>query len=535
MDKKIRVTDIGRHDKQLASLLPNELMPLPYPYNQPGQEPPAKKLSEEQQRTYDTSLDGVSAIGLIQPKSKQEEETFIKSFLKGLKKLLSKEDNWTFLQPLLLSLEYCVKCQTCSEACPVFVSSGRQEIYRPIFRSEVLRKIVAKYLKKECGLFAKFTGNDIELNWKTIARLAELAYRCSLCRRCAQTCPLGIDNALLSREIRKLFSQEMGIAPKELHEKGTVQQLAIGSSTGITPKALNNMIRFMEGEIEEKIGKKISIPVDKEGADILLLHNAGEFMSWPENAEAFAIIFDAAGINWTLSSELVGYDAVNYGVWYDDVQFARIAIRHAQIAKELKVKKILVGECGHAHKAMVVIADRILIGELNIPRESALPLLEDIVCNGKIKLDPKRNNFPVTLHDPCNMVRLMGIVEPQRHILRKICPQFNEMEPHGVNNYCCGGGSGFAIVQSMNFPEWRASISGRMKLKQVLDVFQNSINPETKKYVCAPCSNCKGQLRDLFSYYNVWENCGILYGGLVELIVNAMTDLKEPFISWEWH
>ena len=49
----------------------------------------------------------------------------------------------------------------------------------------------------------------------------------------------------------------------------------------------------------------------------------------------------------------------------------------------------------------------------------------------------------------------MGIVEPQRKILRAICPQFREMEPHGVENYCCGGGSGFAIMQSMNFPDWR--------------------------------------------------------------------------------
>ena len=143
-------------------------------------------------------------------------------------------------------------------------------------------------------------------------------------------------------------------------------------------------------------------------------------MSWPENVEAFAIIFHAANINWTISSELVGYDAVNYGVWYDDIQFTRVAVKHAQIAKELKVKKILLGECGHAHKALTVVADRVLTGDLNIPRESALPLLEDIVCNGKIKLNPENNDFPVTLHDPCNIVRLMGIVEPQRRILRKI-------------------------------------------------------------------------------------------------------------------
>jgi len=162
-------------------------------------------------------------------------------------------------------------------------------------------------------------------------------------------------------------------------------------------------------------------------------------------------------------------------------------------------------------------------------------LLEDAVCRGKIQLDPSKNDFPVTLHDPCNLVRLMGIVEPQRRILRTICPQFREMEPHGVENYCCGGGSGFAIMSSRNFTDWRMTIAGRMKFKQVLDAFQDVKGPETKKYVCAPCSNCKGQLRDLLNYYQARERCSIFYGGLAELIVNAMVDLEKPFIQWEWH
>ena len=532
--KKTKIRDISKQNAQLAEIVPEELMSLPYPYNQPDSKPPFNRLTEEQKGRYEASLDGVSAIGIPRPKSKQEEEELVKKFLSGLKKLFSKEDNWTFLQPLLLSLDYCAKCQLCSDACPTFLASGREEIYRPTYRSEVLRRIKKKYLDKG-GTLAKLTEGDIELNWATIARLAELAYRCTLCRRCAQTCARGVDNALITRELRKLFSQEMGIAPKELHELGTMQQLKVGSSTGISPKALRNIINFMEEDIEDKTAKQIKIPVDKEGADILLIHNAGEFLSWPENPEAFAIIFEAAGLSWTLSSELVGYDAVNYGVWYDDVQFSRIALRHFEVARKLGVKKIVIGECGHSHKASMVIADRILTDETYVPRESALPLLEDLVCSGKLQLDPKRNDFPVTLHDPCNMVRLMGIVEPQRRVLRQICPQFREMDPHGVDNYCCGGGSGFAIMQSMNFPDWRASISGRMKLKQIVEAFQDVISPEIKKYVCAPCSNCKGQIRDLFGYYEVWEKSSILYGGLVELIVNAMVDIKKPFIEWEWH
>lgn len=532
--KKLKPADLSKRCERIANLDPKDFMQLPPPFNL-DQGPKIKELSKDQLEMFDASLDGVSAVMIKRPKSKEEEEEIIRRFISGLEKLLSPHDNWTFLQVLHHSLEYCVRCQLCNEFCPIYLASGKNEIYRPTYRSEILRSLIDKYVKKKGTLRMKFTGFDLELNWNLLARLCELAYRCTLCRRCAMACPLGVDNGLIAHEIRKLFSQELGMAPKELHELGTVQQLTVGSSTGITPKALSNIIEFMEDDIEEKLGRRIKIPVDKEGADILLIHNAGEFLSWPENTEAFAIIFELAGIDWTLSSELAGYDAVNYGVWYDDVQLARIAIRHAEIAKKLKVKKISVGECGHAHKAIIVIADRILVGDMNVPRESALPLLRDLVLSGKLRLNPEKNNFPVTLHDPCNVVRLMGIVEPQREILRRICPDFREMEPHGVENYCCGGGSGFAIMQSMNFPDWRSSVSGRTKLKQILEVFSDVISPDVKKYVCAPCSNCKGQLRDLFNYFDVNKRCGIFYGGLVELIVNALEDLKKPFIEWEWH
>jgi Fe-S oxidoreductase len=534
--KRVKLSDISHNPKQMLEISAADLTALPFPDNQAEKDPPVKPLTDAQQKTYECSLDGVSAVAIPKPKTKEEEDKLVASFLRGLKKLFSKENNWTFLQPLSLTMEYCAKCLACSEECPVYLASGRQEIYRPTYRAEVLRRIKKKYLSGKSGrAFARFTEGDIDLNWETIARLAELSYRCTICRRCTQSCSRGVDNGLITHELRKLFSQEMGIAAKELHEVGTVQQLQVGASTGITPKTLKGMVAFMEDEIEEKTGKKIKIPVDKEGADILLIHNSGEFISWMENPEAFAVIFDAAGISWTLSSEIGGYEATNYGVWYDDVQLARIITAQTQAARHLKVKKIVVGECGHAHKAMIVVSDRVLTGEANIPRESCMPLLEEIVFSGRIKLDPRRNDFPVTLHDPCNMVRLMGIVEPQRRILRKICPQFREMEPHGVENYCCGGGSGFAIMSGMNFTDWRTSVSGRMKMKQILDAFSDNLDPKVHKYLCAPCSNCKGQLRDLLFRYNTWERYGILYGGLVELIVNAMPDTKEPFINWEFH
>jgi hypothetical protein len=70
-----------------------------------------------------------------------------------------------------------------------------------------------------------------------------------------------------------------------------------------------------------------------------------------------------------------------------------------------------------------------------------------------------------------------------------------------------------------------------MKFKQVLDAFAGEPGPETMKYVCAPCLNCKLQFREIFNYYKAPEKSGLYCGGLAELIVNAMTSLKKPFIS----
>ncbi len=538
MKNDLKVSDISKKKDQLSTLELDNLPPLPPPYDRPENLPSWKELTDKARESYECSLDDTVALSIPKPETPEQEEELVKKFLSGLEKLFSKENNWTFLQPLVLSMEHCAKCQTCAEACHVFEASGENELYRPTYRSDILRRLYYKYLKPGGRFFGKWRYGDIDLNWTTVARLAELAYRCNLCRRCAQTCPIGVDNGLIAHELRKIFSQEMGIAPKELHEKGSVLQLRVGSSTGMNPEIVKDNIEFIDEDTSEMTGMQIETPWDKQGAEALLIHNAGEIMAWPENHGAFASIFTAAGISWTMSSEAqeaLGYDNINYGLFYDDFMLAKVAIKHAQAAKKLGVRKIVLGECGHAHKALTVIADRVLPGELQVPRESAMAILHDIVFSGKIKLDPQRNDFPVTLHDPCNMVRAMGIVEPQRKILRHICPQFREMTPHGVENYCCGGGSGFAIMSGHNFADWRAFISGRKKLSQILNAFQDQIDPSIKKYVCAPCSNCKGQIRDTFNYYDVWNKAGILYGGLVELIVNAMTDVKPGFIEWEMH
>ena len=530
--KQPTIKDISKGDGPIAHIDAEDQIPLPPPFDKIDQEPPIHPLPEGTEDLV--CLDDTVVVNIPIPKTPEEEEELVNTFLSGLRKLFTPENNWTFLQQTVMSIEHCAKCQTCNDACHIYEESGKNELYRPTYRSEVLRRIYYKYIKKA----STWVHGDIDLNWKTVARLIELSYRCNLCRRCAQTCPIGADNALLAREIRKIASQEMNIYTKELHENGSMLQIEVGSSTGMNSRVLFDNVEFIDEDTEELTGLETKTPFDVEGADILLIHNAGEIMAWPENIGAFTTLFNAAGVSWTLSSDLAAYDGINYGVFYDDVQFARSALLHAQAAKKLGVKKIVLGECGHAHKALTVIADKVLTGDLNIPRESCMTVLRDIVKSGKIKFDKSRNDFPVTLHDPCNLVRLMGIVTPQREILKAIVPEhrIKQMTPDGVNNYCCGGGSGFAIMSGHNFASWRHHILGRRKFRQVLTAFQEEpMDQEHPKYVCVPCSNCKGQLRDIITFYDAWEKAGIYYGGLVELMVNAMVGAKPGYVDWEWH
>ena len=50
---------------------------------------------------------------------------------------------------------------------------------------------------------------------------------------------------------------------------------------------------------------------------------------------------------------------------------------------------------------------------------------------------------------------------------------------------------------------------------------------------CGPCSNCKGQLKGVLEYFGATSRCDIQYGGLVELILNAMVDVPKPFMEWQ--
>jgi Fe-S oxidoreductase len=128
--------------------------------------------------------------------------------------------------------------------------------------------------------------------------------------------------------------------------------------------------------------------------------------------------------------------------------------------------------------------------------------------SGKIKLDTEVITERVTYHDPCNIARSGWIVDQPREILRSFVSDYVDMEPHGRENYCCGGGGGLVSIDEIH--DHRMRIGGRMKAQQ--------LERTGAEIVVAPCANCKKQLKELVEFYKL--PCRVM--GLHDLILRAI-------------
>lgn len=109
----VELTDISQDGGLLADISIEDQIPLPPPFDKLSDEPAHTPLTDAAKEKYESDLDMTIAVNIPRPESKEEEERLVNSFLSGMKKLFEEENNWLFLQPLIISTEHCAKCQTC--------------------------------------------------------------------------------------------------------------------------------------------------------------------------------------------------------------------------------------------------------------------------------------------------------------------------------------------------------------------------------------------------------------------------------------
>lgn len=135
------------------------------------------------------------------------------------------------------------------------------------------------------------------------------------------------------------------------------------------------------------------------------------------------------------------------------------------------------------------------MGYKDIPYEVLQPgeFYYELLVTGRLKIDPaKKIKEPVTLQDPCNIIRRAGAAEKFRYIVKQTCEDFTEMYPNKEHNFCCNAGGGLAVLA-----QWisHKAKGNRVKAEQILKT--------GAKIVIAPCHNCNVGLKDVIKYWNL--------------------------------
>jgi Fe-S oxidoreductase len=372
------------------------------------------------------------------------------------------------------------RCGQCAAECQLYQSTGEDRDI-PCHRSELLLRVYRRYFTPGGALAARL-GDGFVLTDEYLDRMGEAYYRCTACRRCKLTCPLGIDHGLITHLARWLLA-EIDVAPKALVVATREQLEGVGNTSAIPVPALKDTCEFLEEELQENFGVEAKFPIDVEGAEYVFFPAVSDYLLEPDTLMGNAAVMHVTGGSWTIGTG--NYDGINYGLFYSDRMMERIVKNEVAEVRRLKGRKILIGECGHATRSAWFVPT--FCGPdapevVNFMQYTAKQLRE-----GRIPLKAERITERVTYHDPCNIARAGRIIEEPREILRTICADFVEMTPNRTENYCCGGGGGTVSVDEIR--AFRTGPMGRRKAEQV--------RATGATYLVAPCANCKKQLREI--------------------------------------
>ena len=317
---------------------------------------------------------------------------------------------------------------------------------------------------------------------------------------------MGIDHGLITHLGRYILS-EIGIVPRALVVSMREQLTGrTGNTSAVPVPALRDGLEFLSEEMKEEKGIDIPFPIDQEGAEYLFVPAVSDFLMEADTLMGNAAAFRAAGDSWTIGTGC--YDGINYGLFYSDQVLEHVVKKIQTEAERLKIKKIVIGECGHASRSAKFFYPTFCGGRDALPVMNIMEYTHKAWKEGRLKLNPDVMTERVTYHDPCNIARPGWIVEQPRELLKAFCKDFVEMTPNRRDNICCGGGGGTVSIDEIR--PYRTLVGGRAKADQ--------IRATGAKYCVAPCANCKKQLRELMEDQAI--DCQIV--GLHDLLYKAI-------------
>jgi Fe-S oxidoreductase len=376
----------------------------------------------------------------------------------------------------------------------------------PAYKADQIRKIFKRHMDWTGRIFPWWVHADTPKDDEDLNRLKNIVFgTCSACRRCTMNCPMGVDTALLIRLARGILT-EIGIVPEGVFNVSR-DTWETGNQMGVPEEDYLETLEWMKEELQEELGiPEIDIPVDKKNCDFMYTINPREIKFDPRSIADAAKIFHLAGENWTMPSW--GWDQTNFGLFSGDDRLGGFAAKNLyESAVKLRAKRIVISECGHGYRSSRWEGYNWAEYDQNIPSESVVLTLMRYIREGRINVDPSKNQEPVTFHDSCNVARSGDLVDEPRWILEGVCSDFREMFPNRTENFCCTGGSG--LLSMAEYKPLRMEVA-KIKAEQ--------LRATGAKLVCTICHNCVDGLTDLIKYYEL----DMKVVQIIELVANAL-------------
>ncbi len=406
---------------------------------------------------------------------------------------------------LRVYLDSCVKCGACTDKCHYMIGTNDPK-NMPVARQDLLRQVYRRYFTFAGKWFPKLVGAK-DLTKEVLDDWYNYFHQCSQCRRCSVFCPYGIDTADVSMAAREILDS-IGKGQKYCNE--IIEKVyKIGNNLGLPEPALRDTLEGLEEDIKDDTNIDVRLPLDEVGAEVLLVTPSADFFAEPhiDGLIGYAKVFHQAGISWTLSSH--ASEAANFGMFIGSYEnMRRVSMRIREAALDLKVKRLVFGECGHAWRVAYSFLNTFagpfdfLDQRYPIPQHIC-EFTYDLIQKGALKFDKSANDhLKLTFHDSCNVARATrmgnrpgGQFTIPRALIKASCNYFYDMPADTIHDqtFCCGGGGGLLTDDLMEL-RVKGALPRMEALKQVVD--NHGVT-----HMAAICAICKSQFTKVLPYY----------------------------------
>ncbi len=301
-------------------------------------------------------------------------------------------------------IDKCFQCGTCTAQCRVSECSSD-------FNPRLLHNFVKLGLEGE---------------------LAEV-FKCTLCARCKELCPRGIDTRALRIAMRKYL-----IEAEKYPENLNLMKEAMEVEHNVAN--FPNVDRAMWAEFLDDAPDDFFV---RDRAEVIYFVGCmASFSPAVQSIPAtFVSFLDKAGVDFTIMGEeewCCGYPLIVAGMG-DFIE--PLKEHNLERVKETRASKMVFACPSCFHTWMHEYK------EANLEMFHHTEFIKDLIDQGRLKLGELKAK--VTYHDPCDLGRNSNVYDAPREIIKAIPgAEFVEMKHNREHALCCGGGGDLEVVDA---------------------------------------------------------------------------------------